>query len=231
MATPSSSQPRSSLQAQTAPLPLCQASGLATRPSSRLETTRWSPPVEDPMTTISPPAWSWMRAPACGRRTGSGRCRRREGGTQQRHLTSSSSSSEEEDHHQHHHHQRQNSSAPAAAAGNKVQRFQLRCTGALVLWRSLERASSPSTRGRSGNLTPALPVPRAARAGGRRAGGPRWRHSGGTGLGVSSWETRSSLLVEGLMVEPPFRRLRSWNSPAGQSPREETWSHQGAAST
>ena len=82
MATTSSPQPRSSLQPQTAPLPPCQTSGPTTRPSSLLETSRWSPPVEDTMATISPPAWSWTRAPASGRRTGLGRCCRRENSTQ-----------------------------------------------------------------------------------------------------------------------------------------------------
>ena len=47
-ATMTSPQPRSSLQPQTAPLPPCQpTSGISTRPSSRLETSLWSPPVED----------------------------------------------------------------------------------------------------------------------------------------------------------------------------------------
>ena len=62
-----------------APLPPCQASGLPTSPSSPLERRR-SPPVE---ATVSPPVWSWTRAPASGRRTGWGRCCRREGTTQQ----------------------------------------------------------------------------------------------------------------------------------------------------
>ena len=78
----------------TARLNPCQATGLTTPHSSLLETSLRLPPVEAMMvTTIFPPASSWTRAPACGRRRGAGwgRCCRIDSATLELQLTRPSS--------------------------------------------------------------------------------------------------------------------------------------------